>query len=547
MENNAVNMINNRPGNKHASPSGGKQRTILIAVALVAAIGLAALCVWNFWLKGYLAASNAAPAYVSSVASITGAGLDTNPRYSGLVEPQKITKINKDDTRTVAEVLVKEGDQVEVGTPLFRYDTDEIQLSIRQVELDLEGISNQLTSLQDQKKTLEDEKKKASSDDQYSYTVSIQSVELNIKEQEYNKAVKQSELEKLKASLENNEITSEAEGVIQQINLTPQTDSTGQALPFISILSSGEYRVKGTITEQNIQTIYEGQPVTIRSRVDSHTVWQGTIDSISYEPAQDNTNNMYYGGMEQGEQSSKYNFYVILSELEGLILGQHVYIEPDRGQTTAREGLWLPAAYVVTEDSAASNLSIFTESSSAASTQSELGGQEDAAADAGAKSPAATGSNAYVWARNQEGKLERRAVLLGGYDQGEELYEIVSGLELTDYIALPRDTLVEGGPTTTDASAQAGLDGETDLEGAGPDGSAGLFDPSAGEGLVDSADGALDDLEDDMVIPETEEDGSTESGESGAPEESGSTDESSSSSSSSSEDGDLPASYANLA
>ena len=123
MEHNTANNPGRNPQNK--------KRPALIAAGCAAGLVIIGLCVWFFWLKGYLEASGASPVYVSSVASITGAGVDTDPRYSGLVEPQKITKINKDDTRTVSEVLVAEGDPVSVGTPLFRYDTGEMDLSIR--------------------------------------------------------------------------------------------------------------------------------------------------------------------------------------------------------------------------------------------------------------------------------------------------------------------------------------------------------------------------------------------------------------------------------
>ena len=79
----------------------------------------------------------------------------------------------------------------------------------------------------------------------------IQSVELQIKTAEYNSSVKKSEIDKLKNSLENAEVLSEVEGVVKEVNITPKTDATGQQLPFISILSSGEFRVKGTVTEMN--------------------------------------------------------------------------------------------------------------------------------------------------------------------------------------------------------------------------------------------------------------------------------------------------------
>lgn len=469
MENTRMNL---QPGTR---PSG-KKRTALIAVTVAAVLLIVAACVWFFWLKGYLAASNASPVYVASVASITGTGADTDPRYSGLVEPQQITKVEKDESRTVAEVMVAEGDEVQVGTPLFRYDTDEIQLSIRQAELELEGIANQISSLKDQKKDLEAEKAKASKDEQYSYTVSIQSVEFSIKQQEIERSTKQSEIEKLKSSSENNQVFSEVDGVIQQINLTPKTDANGQNLPFMSILSSGEFRIKGTVTEQNINSIFEGQQVTIRSRVDSDSMWTGTIDSISYEPVQDNQN-MYYGG-PQGEQSSKYNFYVMLSDLEGLILGQHVYIEPTLGTgAQERTGLWLPAMYIVTD--------------------------KEPSEDSGT-----SGTVGYVWARDEDEKLEKRQILLGQYDQGEDMYEIVSGLETKDYIAMPSDDLVPGGPTTTDASGQTGTD---DMMGGGVDpgavgdGAGGdSFLPEGGAEPLEGEDGTADggDAGDTAALPE---------------------------------------------
>lgn len=456
MENNRMNRhLDTKPKNK--------SQTVLIVVIVVAVLLIAAACVWFFWLKNYLAASNASPVYVASVASITGTGTDTDPRYSGLVEPQQITKVEKDETRTVADVMVAEGDEVQVGTPLFRYDTDEMQLSIRQAELELEGIANQITTLQDQKKDLEAEKAKASQDEQYSYTVSIQSVEFSIKEQEIQRSMKQSEIEKLKSSAENNQVFSEVEGVIQEINLTPKTDSNGQNLPFMSILSSGEFRIKGTVTEQNINSIFEGQQVTIRSRVDNDAVWSGTIDSINYEPVQNNQN-IYYGS-DQGEQSSKYNFYVVLSELEGLILGQHVYIEPTVGSgSQERTGLWLPAIYIVTDKEPDEDSQI-------------------------------SGTVGYVWVRDENDKLEKRQILLGEYDQGEDMYEVVSGLETKDYIAMPNDSLVPGGPTTTDASSQTSTD---DMMG-------GEVDP----GIMD------DELGGNLFMPESTEDGDsiTDSGD----------------------------------
>ncbi len=460
-----------KPVNKTADH---KKRAVLIVLACVLVLGLVALGLWNFWLKDYLAAGKAEPVYVNSVASITGMG-NTETRFSGLVEPQQVMKVNKDESRTVAEVLVAEGDQVSVGTPLFRYDTEEMVLTIRQAELELEGIANQISTLQDQKKTLEAEKAKASSDEQYNYTVQIQSTEFSIKEAEYNRSVKQAELEKLKNSQENADVLSEAEGVIQEINLTPSTDSSGQQKPFMSILSSGEYRVKGSISEQNYGMLQVGQQVVVRSRVDPSATWSGAIDSIGGEPTEDqNQNTFYYGSNDQGQQASKYNFYVVLDNLDGLLLGQHVYIEPNLGVSSSRTGMWLPAIYVVSSD-----------------------------------------RGSYVWARDENEKLEKRPVMLGEFDQGEDLYQIVDGLEPGDYIAYPSEDHIEGGPTTTDASAMT-IPGEDDMtmgEDPGLDlADPGLTDvmPEAGSEEVLDGDGTLGNTS--SVLEDGEDAGLYESG-----------------------------------
>lgn len=390
---------------KHTS-----KKPLWIALACVLFLAAAAACLWFFWLRNVWGASSAAPVYVQSVADIAGLNTGAIPRYSGVVEPQQTYEIQKDDTKTVAEIYVSEGDQVTPGDALFRYDTQEIQMNLDQAKLDLENISNRITTLKNQKDDLEDEKKNASKDEQYNYTVQIQSVELQIKTEEYNSQVKQQDIDKLEDSLQNAEIYSEVEGVVKEINETPATDATGQQKAFISILSSGEFRIKGTVSELNISSLYQGQEVTVHSRVDDSQVWQGVIDTIETEPTTDNTNGgVVYYGTDSGQQSSKYNFYVTLSSRDGLILGQHVYIQPDLGMDAVPEGLWLPAFYIVRDE-----------------------------------------NGSYVWAQNENNALEKRSVILGEYDTDDDRYQIESGLTEEDYIATPEEDLKEGNPTTSD-------------------------------------------------------------------------------------------------
>lgn len=431
------------------------KKPLIIVLSCLAALLIAAACLWFFWLKDLWAAAGASPVYVQSVAEIAGLNLGSLPRYSGVVEPQATYSIQKDDTKTVAEIYVTEGDQVNPGDALFRYDTEELQLQLDQAELDLEGIENQITTLENQKDDLEDEKKKASEDEQYSYTVQIQAVELQIKTQEYNSDTKQQEIDKLEDSINNAEVFSEVEGVIREVNETPATDANGQQKPFITILSSGEFRVKGTISELNIGSLYQGQAVTVHSRVDE-SVWQGVVDTIETEPTSDQNNGgVVYYGVDGGQQSSKYNFYVTLSSREGLILGQHVYIQPDLGLEAQPEGLWLPSFYIAHDE-----------------------------------------DGSFVWAQSEDGTLEKRSVILGDYDSGNDRYEIRSGVEEGDFIAQPKEDLIEGAPTTSNMADVPVEDPSLD------DGSAG----GVPEGSVDggTADGGTMDggaVDPGMAVP----------------------------------------------
>lgn len=435
------------------------RKPLIITLCCVLAVALAAAGVWFFWLKDYLSLQNASPAYVTSVSSILGMENGSTPRYSGIVEPQETFKIEKDQSKTVAEVLVKVGDQVHPGDVLFRYDTQELQFSLREADIALEGIANQISTLQAQITSLKAEQKKAQKDDQISYTIQIQSAENQINQLKYDSDLKKAEKDKLQNDLSNTDVLCEVEGVVKEVNSTPATDPSGQQAAFISILSSGEYRIKGTVSELNRDSIVEGQAVVVHSRVNSDQTWKGVVETVDREPAKDQNNGaVFYPGMDTGDQSSKYNFYVTLDSLDGLILGQHVYIEPDQGEQSQKTGLWLPAVYVAHDE-----------------------------------------SGSYVWAKGEDEKLEKRLITLGDYDADTDTYEIKDGVTKYDFIAYPSDTLRPGIPTTTDNTYQDPVADGTDIPGGmgsfnGLDDPNGLNDPNAiPEGSLDgSLDGAMD-------------------------------------------------------
>ena len=140
------------------------------------------------------------------------------------------------------------------------------------------------------------------------------------------------------------------------------------------------------------------------------------MGSVDRENAVSDNSNSYYGMVDTNESqtsSSSYPFYVELDSSDGLMLGQHVYIERDNGQEDRKDGLWLSEFYIVDADT----------------------------------------PDPYVWAVDDKNKLEKRSVILGNYDEGLCEYEIVDGVTLQDYLAYPSDSLKEGMKTTTSETA----------------------------------------------------------------------------------------------
>ncbi|WP_158591333.1 efflux RND transporter periplasmic adaptor subunit [Roseburia sp. 1XD42-69] len=462
---------------------------IIGTVAVIAAA--AAVAVWKF--GGNMGHDSKDRVYVEKVSSIMGSSAGMQNRYSGLVQPQKTVDINADSERTIKEFLVKEGDTVEEGTPLFVYDTEDLEMDLQQAKLEIENTDLEISGYRSQIAELEKERNAASEDGKFEYTTQIQSVQTQIRQAEYEKSSKKLDIDKIQAKIDNSEVASTAEGVVKTLNDPKTSDANnmgGENNATISIMVTGTYRVKGTLDEQTINAVYPGSPVIIRSRVDETQTWTGTVDNIDTgeTAGSDNDEMMSYssGGDDGSNSASKYPFYISLDNADGLILGQHVLIELDQGQTEEKEGLWLYASYIVMgeggngEESLAMDQSMDIAGESLFNTEADIAGESlfntetdiageslfntetgfDALGDLGGDSDIAsdvdvsgadTGTGeAFVWADDGNGKLMKKPVVLGEYDPMMDEYQILSGLTENDYIAFPMEGLYEGIITVTD-------------------------------------------------------------------------------------------------
>ncbi len=403
-------------------------------LALVMLLGVAAGC-----------GADNGEASVQSVSMICGLGTaGLTDRFAGVVSAMGETNIKKDDSLSIGEIKVKVGDAVKVGDVLFTYDMSQIEINLEEAQLALADLKATLADKEEEKKQTEAALDEIVDDVERNKTLNqIRQINLEIRNTNRSIAEKGREIEKLQENLKNTSVKSEVEGEVKSVNPNGGTDDRGNALPLISIVQTGGFRVKGYVNESNASVLNEGAKVVIRARTGSRT-WGGTISNIDWNnPAQSGNTNYYDGGSSDTGTSSKYPFYVELTSSDGLLLGQHVYIEPDLGQNDSPTGIQLPAGFINDAD-----------------------------------------TSPWVWAQGGNSKLEKRSVTLGDYNGELDTYTVTDGLTASDYIAYPDDTLKVGMTCVTydkstfepdDSGKMDGMDGMDNMTGMdGMDGMDGM-------------------------------------------------------------------------
>ncbi len=432
---------------------------ILIVVLLVLAGAAGAI----YYVLHNKKASNEELVYATKISDLNGGYDLTESRYMGTVESQEVKGVNRDSDKKVKELYVKEEDEVKAGDVLFEYDTESMELQLRQLELELTSINNNIATLNQQIASLTAEKAAAPAEEQLSYSAQIQNLQAQVNQANYDASAKQLEIDRQKLSMENTKVVAPMDGIIKTINENNSTsssdnnsnydnnnnnssDSTSNA--YITIMAKGDYRIKATASELTVRSMSEGQSMIVRSRVDDST-WTGTVTKIDLEHPDNGNNDGNYMG-SGGTTATKYPFYISLDSTDGLMLGQHVYVEADYGQGDVKEGLWLDEYYIMQED-----------------------------------------DGAYVWAENAKGYIEKRKIELGEYDENMMRYQILSGLTEDDYIAYPEERVKEGMKVTHNYEDVVIDDTVEDATGGDSLYDDGYTDDGSVDGYTD--DGILDD------------------------------------------------------
>ena len=371
---------------------------------IIAAAVLVAALVLFLVLRG--GGSSAGGVYVQSVRDLSG-GIGSVHQFSGVAESQKTEKIARDAQKTVKEIHVSAGDSVKKGDKLFAYDTELMQLDVQQAQLEIESLQSTISTANSQIAQYQRERQSVSGSERMAYDAQIQQLQAEVNSNTYQLKTKQAEFDRLKQGLENADVLAPADGTIDKVGTIEEALDAENTM--VTLRNGGDLRIKGSVSEQNVMSIAVGDPVIVRSRVDKDVTWSGTIDSIDTGSAQQSEEGGM--GMDGGsaDRASFYSFYVNLEEDDGIIMGQHVIIEPDYGQGAAKQGLWLPAGFIVDPE-----------------------------------------GEPYVWMANSRMKLEKQPVTIGEYDPDLDMFQIAEGLDNDSLIAWPDENCVPGAKATTE-------------------------------------------------------------------------------------------------
>ena len=208
------------------------------------------------------------------------------------------------------------------------------------------------------------------------------------------------EYETLEFEINNGVVYSKIDGVVKTIRSPDQARE--EQLPAVLISGGGGYYVTGAMSETELQTLHVGDTVTVMSW-QTYSQTEAEIVSISEYPVGENSG--YYHWSQGNNNASLYPFTVYLDEDTPVREGEYVNITYNPFGSSA-SGVYLQNMFILRE-----------------------------------------GGGSFVYVRDANGKLDKRAVstgrsLWGSYTQ------INGGLTGEEYIAFPYGNNIRAGAKT---------------------------------------------------------------------------------------------------
>lgn len=223
-----------------------------------------------------------------------------------------------------------------------------------------------------------------------------------IKEKEFNIKVAEAEYSIMQKEADSGEVKAEFDGTV--IAMQDQDLALGSTDPFLKVSGGGGYYVQGQISELDLDKVKVGQKVSVRSW-SNYMLYEGTVIEIQEFPEDSRS----YSSV--GSQNiSQYPFRVFIDGSANLQDGDYVGLSLQADQEES--SLYVSNAFIRSE-----------------------------------------GAVSYVYARGENGKLEKQVIQTGQNLWGSYT-EVLDGLTAEDYIAFPYGKAVKAGAPTREGTAE---------------------------------------------------------------------------------------------
>lgn len=264
--------------------------------------------------------------YINNWAKIGKETMTETLHAAGVVTPEEEHHVYYDNnSRDFKSFLVKEGDEVDAGTPLYEYSSDNIDKELSKLEAEKSQLATeaklldeqiqQLLYLQTVSASAPDNSTTVSGDGTAS-TSSNDLMSVSIEKEIYDKQLEKSrviaEIDKYDDMIDSYDgsdqfdTSSEVTGTVKKINYELKN-------PIVTIISDTP-KVEGTFTEKDLKNVQEGMDVYVKSDLVKGTVG-GTLTKIAKHPESD----------PSVKKESQFPFEIELElEDEEIVHGTHV-------------------------------------------------------------------------------------------------------------------------------------------------------------------------------------------------------------------------------
>ena len=317
---------------------------------------------------------------------------------TGQIIPSDEQKVfHEAENGEVNEFYVEENQVVEADTPLFSYDdsavNSEYNKAVRTRDLTKKRLAIANDELTSARKLLKDMKKNPdiTKEELNAASKEIVQLEMDIEGIKDEVSSAQQTIDELAIQKEKLTVKSKIAGTVVKVNKNVEPSENGSAEPVDHMISSGPFKVIGTMSEFDTVKVKPGQAVVIRPKVFKDQTWDGTIESVSQFPEGDQ------GGMDEfgggGGNVTMYPFTVAIDgDTKDLRQGFHVSLEINVSDLEQSEQLAIPHMALDMDEE----------------------------------------GNEFVYVINQENILEKRPVVLG--EMNDEFAGVAEGLEPGDLV-----------------------------------------------------------------------------------------------------------------